>query len=130
MSNQQRYQRATHEPKSARLKDGFARDMLARRLGQDAADRIYAALPLYQRGPSKGQPKGQLCWEKVSVGGWSQFGVLRPGTDAIRIAKNIYCEGVMLRCIDQGNKPHYLINEEDRERETNRIVAALAHVQL
>ena len=125
-----RYQRATHEPKSAKLKDEFARDMLARRLGQDAADRIYAALPLYQRGPSKGQPKGQLCWEKVSVGGWSNYGVLRPGTDALRIAKNIYCEGVMLRCIDQCSKPHYLLNAEDRERETSRIVAALDHIQL
>src|SRR5687767_7899308 len=50
------------------------------------------SLPLYQRGPHKGQVKGWLVWEKAEKGGWSKYGVVRPGLVWARIAATAYSE--------------------------------------
>ena len=119
---------ATHESRGADLRSGLARQLLADRLGVEAADAIYAALPTYTRGPKAGQPKGQLCWEHVTVGGWDQrFGVLRPGTSALRIAKTIYADHVRLQHIDRGDS-NCLLAEEDRQDYLTDIVRRIPTV--
>lgn len=88
---------AVRQEKNSPLASDFAREFVARQFGQQAADQIYAALPKYQRGPSKGQPKGWVLWTKCLKGGWVRKGpydhdaqrasgyVMAPGTHDIRI---------------------------------------------
>lgn len=113
---------ATHTTQGADLCYGAARVLLAERLGDQAADAITAALPTYTRGPKTGYPKGMLCWQQVTVGGWSQkFGVLRPGMSALRISKNMYSDHVRLQHVDRHDS-NYLLDEEDRKRALIDIV--------
>jgi hypothetical protein len=90
-------QYAKCEEKSSPLASDFAREFVARHFGQQATEMIYANAPKYQRGPSKGQPKGWVIWTKCTVGGWVRRGsydadaqrgngfVMRPGTHDVKI---------------------------------------------
>lgn len=76
-------QYAQYETKCAPLNEPFGQELAAKWFGPE----ILPQLPLYVRGPKKGQIKAWLCWYKVSVGGWSRQvggpgsggGVLKPG---------------------------------------------------
>lgn len=88
---------AVREGKSAPLCSNFAREFIVRHFGQQATDMIYAHAPKYQRGPSKGQPKGWVSWTKCVKGGWVRKGsydqdaqrgngyVMAPGTHDVKI---------------------------------------------
>lgn len=79
------------------MNSDWAREFVARHFGPHAADKIYAALPKYQRGKNKGQPKGWVMWTKCTKGGWVKTGgydhdaqqgngyVMAPGTHDVKI---------------------------------------------
>lgn len=88
---------AIRETKSSPLASTFAREFMERQFGKLATDAIYDAAPKYKRGPSKGQPKGWVMWEKCIKGGWVRTGaydhdsmrgngfVMAPGTHNVRV---------------------------------------------
>lgn len=47
-----------------------------------------ASLPRYQRGSKVGKIKAWLVWEKAESGGWSKYGVVRPGLVWAKIVAN------------------------------------------
>lgn len=109
---------AVREPKSCGLGTDWAREFVARQFGQVAADAIYAALPLYQRGPRKGQPKGWVLWTKCVKGGWVKTGaydhdggrgcgfVMAPGTHDVKIVLTNpnYLPGDRFPSLDAGDR--------------------------
>lgn len=88
---------AIREGKSCSLSADFAKDFLKRKFGELATEAIYANLPLYKRGPRKGQPKGWVIWTKCVKGGWCRLGsydhdagrgngfVMSPGTHNVMV---------------------------------------------
>jgi hypothetical protein len=124
-------QTAQHTPKGEAVATGFGHAMLSMRLGPSAANRIIAALPVYKAGWRKGLPKGRLCWEDVTVGGWSHFGVLRPGARALRLAASeLSFDFIPLWTVDQHDHAHYLIHADDREREMDRLLHRISNLKL
>jgi hypothetical protein len=88
---------AVKENKVCSLHMDFAREFVARKFGVLAAEKIYAALPLYTRGKNKGKVKGYITWTKCIKGGWVRTGaydgdsmrgcgyVMAPGTHHVNI---------------------------------------------
>lgn len=88
---------AVREQKMTALHSDFAREFVARQFGTLAAEKIYAALPLYKRGKNKGLVKGFITWTKCIKGGWVRTGaydhdaargcghVMAPGTHDVKI---------------------------------------------
>lgn len=88
---------AAKETKTSELGNDFAKSFVARQYGELAAAAIFAALPVYQRGKRKGQPKGWVVWTKCTKGGWVRSGpydhdagrgnghVMQPGTHDVQI---------------------------------------------
>ena len=61
--------------RSASLATDFGLSYATKLFGAD----VVAQLPLFSRGPRKGKIKAFLVWEKAESGGWSKYGVTRPG---------------------------------------------------
>lgn len=122
---------AVHVTMSAELRSDFAREFLSRRIGPDVFSDLYASLPTYRSGVSKGEVKGFLLWEKVSVGGWSNaFGVLRPGSQELRISASMFASSsdcARLKHFDS-DSPDFLIDAADRASELPGMIRRVAEV--
>jgi hypothetical protein len=74
--------RAVIITRTAPLHSEFGFSYATRLFGEETI----ASLPLYVRGPHKGEVKGWLVWLKAESGGWAErYGVVRPGLVAARI---------------------------------------------
>jgi hypothetical protein len=77
-------QRAQVEHRRAALREPFGRDLLTKKFGDAGAALVLEAFGMYRSGKHKGEPRGFIYWDKITVGGWRRDNgvghVERPGS--------------------------------------------------